>query len=415
MVVELLSVGTELLMGSIVNTNAQFLAERCARLGVSVFCQTVVGDNPGRLREAVDTAVSRSDMVILTGGLGPTEDDLTKEICAQAFGWPLVEDGHTRERIQGFFKNSIYKVIPENNWKQAMIPQGALVLDNDNGTAPGLIMEKDGKRLILLPGPPNEMIPLFNNQVEPYLRKLRPGFLVTRMVKVCGVGESQVEDMLLDLIDGQSNPTIATYAKTGEVHVRVTASASDEETGDKLIKPVVKEIKKRLGRAVYSVREEETLEMTLVRLLKKHELTVATAESCTGGLVASRIVNVSGASDVFKEGFVTYSNKAKRKHLDVSKGTLKKYGAVSSQTAREMAIGGAFATDSDVCVSVTGIAGPDGGTEEKPVGLVYMACCFKDKVTVEMYQFKGNRDKVREHAAVRALDLVRRTVLENCE
>lgn len=415
MVVELLSVGTELLMGSIVNTNAQFLAERCARLGVSVFCQTVVGDNPGRLREAVDTAVSRSDMVILTGGLGPTEDDLTKEICAQAFGWPLVEDGHTRERIQGFFKNSIYKVIPENNWKQAMIPQGALVLDNDNGTAPGLIMEKDGKRLILLPGPPNEMIPLFNNQVEPYLRKLRPGFLVTRMVKVCGVGESQVEDMLLDLIDGQSNPTIATYAKTGEVHVRVTASASDEETGDKLIKPVVKEIKKRLGRAVYSVREEETLEMTLVRLLKKHELTVATAESCTGGLVASWIVNVSGASDVFKEGFVTYSNKAKRKHLDVSKGTLKKYGAVSSQTAREMAIGGAFATDSDVCVSVTGIAGPDGGTEEKPVGLVYMACCFKDKVTVEKYQFKGNRDKVREHAAVRALDLVRRTVLENCE
>ncbi len=380
-----------------------------------MFCQTVVGDNPGRLREAVDTAVSRSDMVILTGGLGPTEDDLTKEICAQAFGWPLVEDGHTRERIQGFFKNSIYKVIPENNWKQAMIPQGALVLDNDNGTAPGLIMEKDGKRLILLPGPPNEMIPLFNNQVEPYLRKLRPGFLVTRMVKVCGVGESQVEDMLLDLIDGQSNPTIATYAKTGEVHVRVTASASDEETGDKLIKPVVKEIKKRLGRAVYSVREEETLEMTLVRLLKKHELTVATAESCTGGLVASRIVNVSGASDVFKEGFVTYSNKAKRKHLDVSKGTLKKYGAVSSQTAREMAIGGAFATDSDVCVSVTGIAGPDGGTEEKPVGLVYMACCFKDKVTVEKYQFKGNRDKVREHAAVRALDLVRRTVLENCE
>ena len=178
------------------------------------------------------------------------------------------------------------------------------------------------------------------------------------------------------------------------------------------IKPVVKEIKKRLGRAVYSVREEETLEMTLVRLLKKHELTVATAESCTGGLVASRIVNVSGASDVFKEGFVTYSNKAKRKHLDVSKGTLKKYGAVSSQTAREMAIGGAFATDSDVCVSVTGIAGPDGGTEEKPVGLVYMACCFKDKVTVEKYQFKGNRDKVREHAAVRALDLVRRTVLE---
>lgn len=415
MVVELVSVGTELLLGNIVNTNTQFLAEQCALLGLSMYHQSVVGDNEERLAEVVRTALGRSDVVIFTGGLGPTEDDLTKEVCARVMGFELKEDAHTKKRLQEYFKNSIYKKISDNNWKQTMVPEGALVLDNDNGTAPGLIMEKDGKRLILLPGPPNEMIPLFNNQVEPYLRKLRPGFLVTRMVKVCGVGESQVEDMLLDLIDGQSNPTIATYAKTGEVHVRVTASASDEETGDKLIKPVVKEIKKRLGRAVYSVREEETLEMTLVRLLKKHELTVATAESCTGGLVASRIVNVSGASDVFKEGFVTYSNKAKRKHLDVSKGTLKKYGAVSSQTAREMAIGGAFATDSDVCVSVTGIAGPDGGTEEKPVGLVYMACCFKDKVTVEKYQFKGNRDKVREHAAVRALDLVRRTVLENCE
>ncbi len=415
MVVELISVGTELLLGNIVNTNAQFLAEKCALLGLSMYNQTVVGDNRQRLKEAVDTAAGRSDLVILTGGLGPTEDDLTKETCAEALGCRLVEDNHTRERIQEFFKNSIYKEIPENNWKQAIVPEGALVLDNDNGTAPGLIMEKDGKRLILLPGPPGEMIPLFNGQVEPYLRKLRPEFLVSRMVKVCGMGESQVEDKLLDLIDSQTNPTIATYAKTGEVHVRVTAAAPDDEAAERLLKPVVKEIKKRLGRAVYSIREEETLEMAVVRLLKKHELTVATAESCTGGLIAGRIVNVAGASDVFKEGFVTYSNKAKRKHLDVSKGTLKKYGAVSRETAREMAIGGAFATDSDVCVSVTGIAGPDGGTEEKPVGLVYMACCFKDNVTVEKYQFKGNRSKVREYAVVRALDLVRRTILENCE
>ena len=415
MVVELLSVGTELLLGSIVNTNAQFLAEKCARLGLSMYSQTVVGDNGQRLKSAVETALSRSDIVILTGGLGPTEDDLTKETCAEVLGCALVEDGHTRKRIEEFFRNNIYKDIPKNNWKQAMVPQGALVLDNDNDTAPGLIMEKDEKRLILLPGPPGEMIPLFNGQVEPYLRKLKPGFLLSRMVKICGMGESQVEDALLDLIDSQTNPTIATYAKTGEVHVRVTASALDEETAEKLIKPVVKEIKKRLGRAVYSVREEEDLETALVRLLKKHELTVATAESCTGGLLAARIVNVAGASDVFKEGFVTYSNKAKRKHLDVSKSTLKKYGAVSRETAREMAIGGAFATDSDICVSITGIAGPDGGTEEKPVGLVYMACCFKDQVAVEKYQFKGNRHKVREHAAVRALDLVRRTVLENCQ
>lgn len=415
MVVELISVGTELLLGSIVNTNAQFLARKCALLGLSMYNQTVVGDNRERLRDAVNTAVGRSDIVILTGGLGPTEDDLTKETCADAFGCRLVEDGHTRQRIEAYFKNGIFKEIPDNNWKQALIPEGAMVLDNDNGTAPGIIMEKDGKRLILLPGPPNEMIPLFKGQVEPYLRKLRPECLVTKMVKICGVGESQVEKELLDLIDSQTNPTIATYAKTGEVHVRVTASAPDETIAERLLKPVVKEIRKRFGRAVYSVKEEETLEAAVVRLLKKHELTVATAESCTGGLVAGRIVNVAGASDVFKEGFVTYSNKAKRKHLDVSKSTLKKYGAVSRETAREMAIGGVFATDSDMCISITGIAGPDGGTEEKPVGLVYMACCFKDNVTVEKYQFKGSRDKVRQAAVVRALDLVRRTILEHCE
>ncbi len=412
MIVELISVGTELLLGNIVNTNARFLAEKCALLGLSMYNQVVVGDNRERLADAVKTALSRSDLVILTGGLGPTEDDLTKETCAEAMGYGLIEDAHTRARIEEYFKNSIFKEIPDNNWKQAMVPEGAIVLDNDNGTAPGLILEKDGKRAVLLPGPPNEMIPLFQGQVEPYLQKLRPELIVSRMVKICGKGESQVEDELLDLIDKQTNPTIATYAKTGEVHVRVTASAPNEETAERLIKPVVKEIKKRFGMAVYSVREEETLEMAVVRLLKKYELTVATAESCTGGLVAGRIVNVPGASDVFREGFITYSNKAKRKHLDVSKNTIKKYGAVSKETAREMAVGGVFATDSDICVAITGLAGPGGGTEEKPVGLVYMACCLGDKVTVERYQFKGNRGKIREQSVVRALDLVRRTILE---
>ncbi|MCI8518136.1 MAG: competence/damage-inducible protein A [Hungatella sp.] len=412
MTVEVISVGTELLLGNIVNTNACFLAQRCALLGLSMYNQTVVGDNPKRLGEAVREALLRADLVILTGGLGPTEDDLTKETCAQVLELPLVEDSHTRQRIEEYFKNSIFKEIPDNNWKQAMIPEGAMVLDNDNGTAPGLILEKDHRRLILLPGPPEEMIPLFQGQVEPYLQKLRPELIASRMVKICGKGESQVEKELLDLIDGQTNPTIATYAKTGEVHVRVTACAPNQEVADRLIRPVVKEIKKRFGICVYSTKEEETLEMTVVRLLKKHELTVATAESCTGGLVAGRIVNVPGASDVFREGFVTYSNKAKRKHLDVSKSTIKKYGAVSKETAREMAVGGVFATDSDICVAITGLAGPDGGTEEKPVGLVYMACCMGDHVMTEKYQFKGNRDKIREQSVVRALDLVRRMILE---
>ena len=413
MTAELISVGTELLLGNIVNTNARYLAEKCASLGLSVYYQVTVGDNRQRLAEAVETALKRSDVVILTGGLGPTEDDLTKEVCSEVMGFSLVEDPHTRTRIEKFFENNIYKEIPENNWKQAIVPDGAVVLDNDNGTAPGLNLEKDGKRAILLPGPPGELKPLFEKKAAPYLQKLQPEVILSQMVKICGYGESQVEDKLLDLIDGQTNPTIATYAKTGEVHLRITARAQEAEQAKKLLKPVVKEIKSRFQEAVYSTKEEETLEETVVRLLEKYDLTAATAESCTGGLLAGRIINVPGASEVFKEGFITYSNKAKRKRLDVGKSTLKKYGAVSEQTAREMATGGAFAADADVCVSVTGIAGPDGGTEEKPVGLVYMACYLKDKVSVECWNFKGNREKVREQAVEKALDLLRRSILQN--
>ena len=412
MVVELISVGTELLLGNIVNTNAQFLARECAGLGLSMYNQIVVGDNEERLSEAVRTALRRSDIVILTGGLGPTEDDLTKEVCAKVMGYPLEEDAHTRARIEAYFVNSIYKKITDNNWKQAMVPEGAKILDNHNGTAPGLILEKGGKSAILLPGPPGELYPLFNEQVYPYLQDLCPEKIISRMVKICGCGESMVEERILDLIDTQTNPTIATYAKTGEVHLRVTAKAASKEEAERLIKPVVKELKKRFGINVYSVKEEETLEMAVVRLLNKYELTVTTAESCTGGLLAGRIVNVPGASDVFREGFITYSNKAKRKLLDVNKATLKKYGAVSKETVREMAAGGAFAADSDICIAITGIAGPDGGTEDKPVGLVYMACYMDGNVTVEKYQFKGNRSKVREQSVVKALDLLRRSVLE---
>ncbi|MCI8296350.1 MAG: competence/damage-inducible protein A [Lachnospiraceae bacterium] len=411
MICELISVGTELLLGNIVNTNTQFLAEKCALLGLSMYYQVTVGDNRKRLAEAVGTALKRSDVVILTGGLGPTEDDMTKEVCAEVMGFALVEDAHTRERIEAYFQNSIYKDISDKNWKQAISPEGARILDNENGTAPGLILEKNGKLCVLLPGPPNEMIPLFMNQVYPYLQKLWPEVIHSQMVKICGVGESQVEDKLLDMIDRQTNPTIATYAKTGEVHLRVTAKARNQEEAERLIKPVVKEIKKRFGEQVYSTREDETLEMAVVRLLKKHELTVTTAESCTGGLLAARLVNVPGVSDVFREGFITYANRSKRKILDVSKSTLKKYGAVSEQTAKEMATGGVFATDADVCVAITGLAGPDGGTEEKPVGLVYIACYLREKVRVERYQFKGNRNKIREQSVVKALDLLRRSIL----
>ena len=413
MVVELVCVGTELLLGNIVNTNAAFLAEQCAALGLSCFYQSVVGDNEERLSLTLKTAMDRSDVVILCGGLGPTPDDLTKEAAAKVCGLPLVVDAHSKEMIEKYFEKSQWKVIPDNNWKQAEVPEGAIVIDNHNGTAPGIIIEVNGKSVILLPGPPNELIPMFKNDVAPYLNRLQPEIIYSKMVKLAGIGESQVAAEIDDLIQKQTNPTIATYAKTGEVHLRITAKAKDEDEARKLIKPVVKEVRERFGNNIYSTKEDETLEEAIVKLLKKHDLSLTTAESCTGGLLSGRLVNVPGVSEVFKQGFITYSDKAKRKLLDVSKSTLKKYGAVSEETVKEMAKGGVFATDSDICVAISGIAGPEGGSEEKPVGTVYIGCYINDKIKVEKYYFKGNRAKIRDYSVVRALDLLRRCILEN--
>lgn len=414
MVVELISVGTELLLGNIVNTNAAYLSEKCAELGMSLYYEVTVGDNEERLLDTVTTAINRSDVIILTGGLGPTQDDLTKETVAKALNLPIVEDRHTSERIENHFKRSNYKVVTENNWKQAKIIEGCKVVDNQNGTAPGLIVEtQEGKRVILLPGPPNEMIPMFENDIYEYLNQINPNVIYSKMVKICGIGESMVETEITDLIEAQSNPTIAPYAKSGEVHLRVTASAPTVEEAKKLVKPIVKELKDRFKENVYTTDEAEALEDTVVKLLKKYDLSLATAESCTGGLFTGRIVNVAGASDVLKEGFITYSNKAKKKNLDVSKNTLKKHGAVSEQCAKEMAKGAAINTGSDVAVAITGIAGPDGGTDEKPVGLVYIACFANEKVTVKEFNFKGNRQKIREGAVIYALDLLRRCILNN--
>lgn len=411
MIVELISVGTELLLGNIVNTNAAYLAEKCALLGLSMYHQTVVGDNEERLAQTLKTAVDRSDVVILSGGLGPTKDDLTKEAAAKVMGLELKEDPRTRERIKEFFKNSQFKIITDNNWKQALVPEGAIVVDNRNGTAPGIIMEKDGKSVILLPGPPNELVPMFEQDIFPYLNKLQPEIICSAMVKICGLGESYVETQIKDLIENQSNPTIAPYAKTGEVHLRITAKAADEKEAKKLIKPVVKELKNRFGNHIYTTDENKTLEEAIVDLLLEKQLTLTTAESCTGGMLAARLTNVPGVSEVFKQGLVTYSNRAKRKLLDVKKNTLKDYGAVSDKTAKEMAKNGAFMTGSDICISITGIAGPDGGTEEKPVGLVYMACSYNNKVTVKEFHFKGERSKVRESSVVNALTMLRECIL----
>ena len=415
MTAELISVGTELLLGNIVNTNAAFLARACAGLGLSVYYQTTVGDNPQRLEAAVRQALSRSDVVILSGGLGPTQDDLTKEITASVFGSALKEDAHTRERIQAYFDARGAKEIAENNWKQAMVPEGALVLDNENGTAPGLILEKDGKTAVLLPGPPGELIPMFRKAVYPYLHRKQPEIIVSEMVKLCGIGESRAEQMIADLIEKQSNPTIATYAKTGEVHLRVTARAADREAAELLIKPVLKELGARFGEFIYTMEEKVTLEEAVASLLKEQGLTVTTVESCTGGLLAGRLVNVAGVSEVFKQGFVTYSNKAKRKLVGVKKATLREVGAVSERTAREMARGAVLATGADAAVSVTGIAGPDGGTEEKPVGLVFIGVSVRGQTWVQECHFTGNRARIREASVAAALTLLRKGILETAE
>ncbi len=415
MITELISVGTEILLGNIVNTNSAYLSEKCALLGLSVYYQDVVGDNEGRMRDVIRTALDRSDVVILTGGLGPTEDDITKEVTADLMGMPLKEDSHSRKLIDKYLKeyekNNPQRRITKNNYKQAMVPDGAIVLDNHNGTAPGLILEKKGKTAILLPGPPNELKPMFEEYVVPYLQKNQPEIIVSQMVKISGIGESQVAEEIQDLIESQTNPTIAPYAKTGEVHLRVTASAENEKACRKLIKPVVKELKKRFGENVFATDESKTLEEAVINLLKEKDLKLSLAESLTGGMIAQRIVNVSGASEVFGYGFVTYSNKAKHKCLGVKKRTLKEQGAVSAKCAREMAKGACKASGADISISVTGLAGPGGGTKETPVGTVFMGCCYKGKAIVKEFHFTGNRMRIREQTTAHALAMLRDCII----
>ena len=415
MVVELVSVGTEILLGNIVNTNAAWLAEQCALLGCSLYHQTVVGDNESRMEETIRQALERSDVVILTGGLGPTKDDLTKEVTARVFDRPLYMDSHTKERITEFFRISGKEYqITENNWKQAMVPEGAAVIDNDNGTAPGLILEDKEKKkaAILLPGPPGEMRAMFEKDIAPWLNRLQPEGIYSRMIKICGIGESQAETMVADLMEKQGNPTLAPYAKIGEVHFRVTAKAVSEEKAELLMEPLCREMQKRFGQAIYTMDEEVTLEEAVVSLLKEKGFTVTTAESCTGGKLAGRMLNVAGASDVYREGYITYANESKEKLLGVSHETLEKFGAVSPQTAREMTLGAARQAGADAALSVTGIAGPGGGTPEKPVGLVYIGCTVGERTEVREFHFSGNREKNRDYAVVRALTFLREMLLE---
>ncbi len=411
MTVEIIAVGTEILLGNIVNTNAAYLAEKCAGLGLSCYHQDVVGDNEERLSETIRLALTRADIILLSGGLGPTQDDLTKEAAAKVMGKELYLHEPSKEAIRQFFAERNME-ITENNWKQAMVPEGCIVVENPGGTAPGIIIAENGKHVVLMPGPPGELIPMFERSIMPYLAGLTTGVIYSQTVKICGVGESKAESMVEDLVNAQDNPTIATYAKTGEVHLRVTATAPDEKEAKKLVKPMVKELKGRFGNHVYTTDSEVTLEKAVVDLLMANKLTACTVESCTGGMLSARLINVPGVSEVFKSGYVTYSNKSKRKLLGIKKNILMKHGAVSEQIAKEMAKTAATLARTDVSVSTTGIAGPDGGTPDKPVGLVYIGCNVCGRVTVKECHFHGTREKIRESTVSVALSLMRECILQ---
>lgn len=403
---EILSVGTELLLGDILNTNAQYLAKELASIGVSVFYQTVVGDNPERLFNAYKTAFSRADIVITTGGLGPTDDDLTKEVAAKYFGKELVLDNESLEKLENMFK-SMKSNITKNNYKQVYFPVGSTILKNDNGTAPGCLIEENGKMLFMMPGPPLEAIPMFENEIRPILMKKTDGVLFSRTLRISGIGESSLEDMIKDILDEQTNPSLALYAKTFEVHLRVTAKASNKEEANALMLPTIEKLYARLGDNIYG-EDSNSLEMVVVNNILEKGFTLACAESCTGGMLSSKFISCAGVSKIFLEGAITYSNESKINRLGVKKETLDKFGAVSKETAIEMATGIAKTSSASIGISTTGIAGPDGGTEEKPVGLVYIGLYINGKTFVKEFRFSGNREKIRSRATSVALDFIRR-------
>ena len=414
MTAEIICVGTELLLGNIVNTNAAFLSEKLAYLGINCYFQTVVGDNRDRLLSVINTALSRADILIFSGGLGPTEDDLTKETVAEALGKKLIRDKRAEQEIADYF--ALRGRIPtDNNWKQADVIEGCEILYNKNGTAPGIFVSEGEKTVILLPGPPLELKSMFTDSVMPKLQQKCGQVFYSQTVKIVGPGESSVETQILDMLDTQDNPTIAPYAKTGEVHLRVTARAKDEKEAREKTAPVVEELYRRFGNAVYTTDADETLEMALTKLLIKKKYTMTTAESCTGGMIAARMVNAPGVSAVLKSGFITYANEAKEELLGVSHDTLEKFGAVSRETAEEMAEGAAKAAHTDAAVAVTGIAGPDGGTKEKPVGLVYIGVNVRGNVEVREYHFSGSRQKIRESVTAAALTFLREKLLASEE
>lgn len=406
---ELLAVGTELLLGNIVNTDARDLSQMLAAMGINVHYHSVVGDNPGRLRAAVELAKSRADILITTGGLGPTCDDLTKQVLAEAFGKKLVFHPECAEEIRAFFEKS-GRTMTENNLQQAWLPEDCTVLDNPWGTAPGCAFQSGDNYVVMLPGPPRECVPMFREKAAPWLARLSEGIICSRTLRVFGKGESQVESLLRDRMNELTNPTLAPYAKEGEVELRITAKADTEDEAATLIVPVEQEVRAVLGDLVYGA-DVSGLEQVVLEGLKEKGLTLGTAESCTGGLIAKRMTDLAGASAVFKGGVVSYTNEVKAAVLGVSPELLKGQGAVCDDVARAMARGARAVLDCDLALSATGVAGPDSDDWGNPVGLVYVALAAEDGCWVRKLNLSGpkdRRDRVRTMSANHGLDMVRR-------
>ena len=406
MVGEIISIGTELLLGQITDTNAAYLGRTLAGLGIDLYYKTTVGDNEGRVLETLERARGRADLIITSGGLGPTEDDLTKEAIAKVFGEELVMHEPSLEQIRRFFARR-GSVMPERNSKQALIYEHGRVIDNPNGTAPGALLEKDGTIVISLPGPPNEMVPMVENHVVPFLTERISGtrqHLVTRVFRLIGIGESAVEERIQDLIRG-TNPTLAPLAHTGEVHLRLGAKAATVEEAEALMAPVEAELRSRIGKHIYGL-DQTNLEQAVVAKLIDAGMTVAVAESCTGGGLGARLTSVPGSSAAFLGGVISYSNEAKSSLLGVDTEAIGAHGAVSEPVAREMARGARKHLGADFGISITGVAGPEGGTAEKPVGLVYIGLAKACGERVTENHFIGIREDVRRRSTQVALQML---------
>lgn len=404
---ELIAVGTELLLGNIANTDAQMISQGLSQLGINVYYHTVVGDNPQRVRQAVDIARDRADILITTGGLGPTCDDLTKVAVAQAFGKELVYHEPSAQRIRERFAQRGTPVT-ENNFQQAMVPEGCTVLDNDWGTAPGVAFQAGGTHVLMLPGPPRECEMMFRYRALPYLQKLSDGVIASRTVKTFGIGESAAEALLRDLMNALHNPTLAPYAKPTGTELRITAHAPTREEALRLIAPVEEQVKAILGDKVIGV-DVDSLEEVCFALLKDRGLTVGTAESCTGGLLAKLLTDLPGSSAVFRGGVVSYTNGVKAGLLGVPQDLLDRYGAVSPQVAEAMARGAKASLGCDIALSTTGVAGPDADDRGNPIGLVYLGLAWGDQCQVTEFRAGPvERERVRRQAAQTALDLLRR-------